>query len=143
LTDLGFPITESGTSSTSITRPSISPAQLPFSLASSLTSNHNPTDLQHTARNQSPRSNYKIPVRPASTNSEPATHISTLSFGTTSFNRPASASTISMSAPVPSSSSTLKPFSPYYHTTEQLPVPYKGQFQGVWLRHEPMILEVD
>jgi hypothetical protein len=140
LADLGFPITESGSNSTSVSRPSISPAQLPFSSASTPNPAMETLGLQlsslrptpSTGITLSPKSEFKIPIRPETRNSEIPRSCSVQSFGPASVNRPASAST-TFSAPTPPSS--VSTVSSLYDTTKHLPSLYPIQQEERVLLH--------
>ena len=132
LTDLGFPITESGTS---VSRPSISPAQLPYPPSSTPALGINKATLQPSSARQSllagttlsSKAVFKVPTRPDTRNSDIPRADSTQPFTTNSFNRSASASTTFSAPTPPSSASTI---SPLYDMTKPPPLLYHIQHQG-------------
>lgn len=136
LKDLGLPITES---SASVSRPSISPAQLPFPPISKPTlgmsaSNFQPPSARPSllpGTTMSPKAVFKVPTRPDTRNAEIPRSDSTQSFAITSYDRSASAST-ALSAPTPPSSvSTL---SPLYDMTKPHSLLYPVQHRRVHCR---------
>lgn len=136
LKDLGLPITES---SASVSRPSISPAQLPFPPISTPILGMSASNFQPPSAHPSllpgttisPIAMFKVPTRPDTRNAEIPRSDSTQSFAITSYNRSASAST-ALSAPTPPSSvSTL---SPLYDMTKPHSLLYPVQHRRVHCR---------
>lgn len=135
LKDLGFPITDVGSNSASVSRPSILPAQLTISSISTpqpalLTSSLRPSSSQPCPAVRGivpPISEFKIPMRPDTRNSETPRSNSAQSFST-SFDRPISAST-TLSAPTPPSS--VSAVSPLYdmrnHPSWFNPIQHQGE----------------